>query len=1232
MAEASPNLPPSPATPGGLPEVRVEVKHGTARPSYLTLSDLGFLIGSVPGCDLRLPGANLPPVLCLLTRQEDGVFLRKLVPTQALFVNGRSVSSATLADGDRLTLGPVELVFQVQHSTPKPPGAGPALGLPRSEVEERVRALEARERQLEEQAQELDADRVIWHRRREEIERECRQQTEALQALRREAQERARPAPPPVEVDGLTREKQELQTVRQELTTIRQQLYDRYRERRDRLSGLQEAVDRAARKVQEQKRASDAEAARLASLRAELDDRAAALDGSVREIAAARERLEEERRLLEDGQRRREETLTARSAECDARHQQLQAEAQALEKVRAEYQADLVRLDRREALLEEQQKELEARAQEVEVRFERLQSESRDLEDQARRLDESHSRLAAESERVARESADVEPRRAELMQRAAELEGQQAMLATLRSRLERMREDVRRESQLLTEQQTRQEAAEFDLAQRLREAERLRAGLDAERQSWEQERRRYEERGSVLESAVARMREAQDKLAAEEQRLRQREQEFEARAAEQQEQVALVQARAAQLSELQQRLDADRNNLREREAVLSRAEQTRAVLQEQLQRRSEELAARQRALAEQAQRQGEAAAGYQASLAGVEERHAELERERQQAELRLATLAQEADARRAEIEAREQQLDALRQKMQLVGQAVAAERKALAAERARRGIEEEAIELAVAQRRAELEACRQEVLALQAQWPEQEQQGRAVVERLGQARDQLRESLAELHAYASQGRDDLDGLRHQVRTESEQVRQQEAALQRARDEHRLNVAAFRQQIIDWQGQVSEMRRALAQGEAELERRHAEVEERARQVGAVTERLAKQAEELDQQQRQVGERRAEVERHLADMREWYRKKLRELALSRTDAVPVPVTDLGTEEAERDVLALTGDIGPGDRQLGELLRSLELMDAETLGALLVEAHRQRRSLRQVLLAGNYLTLYQLALIEAGNLDGLVLGPTRVIDRLRTTSHEASYRVFDPRRGQEVVLRILAEADAQDAVRPDEFRQRFAAAATVQHPNVAATLEVLEVADRPAVLQEWLSGLPAPDWPPLTAVPGVWYRLLGQAALGLHTAHEAGLIHGHLHAGLVLMTTDGTLKLVGFGEPPWLGEPPPGDAEATPPDSVAEDVAADLAALGRIASGWAAVAARKGGKAKSLPESLQTILHRLSPEAGSEQYASAADLLDALDQAGADVPANAEAWDRLLRHVRDHAPAESALRRSA
>jgi hypothetical protein len=191
------------------------------------------------------------------------------------------------------------------------------------------------------------------------------------------------------------------------------------------------------------------------------------------------------------------------------------------------------------------------------------------------------------------------------------------------------------------------------------------------------------------------------------------------------------------------------------------------------------------------------------------------------------------------------------------------------------------------------------------------------------------------------------------------------------------------------------------------------------------------------------------------------------------------------------------------------------------------------------------------------------------------------------------------------------------------VAATFEVLEIGGRPAALQEWFAGLPSGDWPALAAVPGVWFRLLSQAALGLHTAHQAGLVHGNLRPGQVVFTADGVLKLCGFGEPAWLAlEPPPDDADAS--------VAADLAALGRCAAAWAApVVEKKAPKPKPLPDSLQGVLRRLC--GGAEPYSDAAALLEELDAAGAAVSPNAAAWERFVRQVREQSGA-APLRRSA
>src|SRR5262249_23222616 len=154
--------------------------------------------------------------------------------------------------------------------------------------------------------------------------------------------------------------------------------------------------------------------------------------------------------------------------------------------------------------------------------------------------------------------------------------------------------------------------------------------------------------------------------------------------------------------------------------------------------------------------------------------------------------------------------------------------------------------------------------------------------------------------------------------------------------------------IAWQSQVAEIKQALHLDETRIDRRQAEIDERGQVVEATSAQLARQAEELLQQERVVAERRGEMNRHLADMREWDRKKLRELA--RVDeppdgdpagaapngsavVVPMPPAEAGEADAdgdlrpaaevagtERGILSLTPEVDPGDRQLGDLLRSL------------------------------------------------------------------------------------------------------------------------------------------------------------------------------------------------------------------------------------------------------------------------------------------------------------------------
>ena len=59
--------------------------------------------------------------------------------------------------------------------------------------------------------------------------------------------------------------------------------------------------------------------------------------------------------------------------------------------------------------------------------------------------------------------------------------------------------------------------------------------------------------------------------------------------------------------------------------------------------------------------------------------------------------------------------------------------------------------------------------------------------------------------------------------------------------------------------------------------------------------------------------------------------------------------------------------------------------------------------------------------------------------------------------------------------------------------------------------------------------------------------------------------------------------------------------------------------------------SVLYRLAAE-GDAGYRDVKGLLDDLQNAAGAIPANAEAWDRLLKYVREHGTAEATLRQSA
>ena len=1209
-----------------LPDVQLEVRQGRTRSAAYTLNDVDFLIGSVPGCDLRVPPMEAPAVLCLFARHAGGVSLRKLAPTQSILVNGRSASHLDLADGDRVQLGTIDIRVHVAAAL-APAVPSPNLANAERELQEKV--LKFREQVVQLQNEKADFERVrqqsAKQRQPDTANRETQREELLLQLRKSESLLEERAA-------EIQHQKDELAKVRQEMADLRRQLYDHYQDRRDQLIAMKEDLEKAKLEFQERDKKLRLEEQDAADRRQRDEKRQDELDRRGAELTQQAIQFEDERRQHQQLQ----DDLAAQNADLVQREAAQSEIARDLASKLKQYDADVLRLNRLQNKLEEREIEQKQQTDELTRQREQLTLDRAEFEQQLLDLDEGRVKLTDETERLAAQKQEQDALGRQLAERGAALEGQQATLTVLRSRLERLREEIRGRELQLDEQRAQQDARDIELTRRHKETLQMQGAVESEQKQYAQEREQWVQRSAIMESAVRQLKLAQEQLALDAERIGRETQELEQRGQQAREADSILQGRLAQVAQTQERLELERQSVRERSVNLVQREQACEALQEQLRRRSEEIGLGQKEIADRREE-------HQSKVSALAEKQQQLDRRDQELKQQIEAWQRELEQKTEALQKQHAEVAGFSDKHQEQMNHLAIQRKSHAEERAQFHLEQQTAVETLAQARAEFEAMRREAQALIQQLPDAELRAGTAMDRLSNAREQLRNHLNEIHQYVRQCQDELEQLRGRLQADLGKLEIQEQSLRKNQDEHRLAMVAFRQQLIDWQGQIAELKRLLARDETRLERRQAQADERARAMDAQSQRLAEHAEELQEQERAVADRRLEMDSHLVDMREWYRRKLRELAgiplvpdsLGETDAAILPLPEApadsvptgedgepGIVPTGRSILSIGGAVDQGDQKLGQVLGDLQLIETDTLTALLAEARRQRRSLRQVLLASGVITLYQLALIEAGNVQGLMLGPVRVIDRLRNAAHEAVYRVFDPRRGTEAVLRHLAEADMTDAVRPDEFRQRFTQA-MLNDPHLGNTLEVLELLGRPAAMQEWLSGLTATDWPPLAAAPGVCYRLLTQAAQGLAVAHQAGVVHGHLSDTLLLLTGDGVLKICGLGEPPWLSGAVH-DEEPTVRD--------DLRALGKIASGWCTpTGVRKGPKTKPLPEALVSVLYRLAAD-GDAGYQSATELLDDLQKAAGAIPANAEAWDRLLKYVRDHGSAEASLRQSA
>jgi len=140
------------------------------------------------------------------------------------------------------------------------------------------------------------------------------------------------------------------------------------------------------------------------------------------------------------------------------------------------------------------------------------------------------------------------------------------------------------------------------------------------------------------------------------------------------------------------------------------------------------------------------------------------------------------------------------------------------------------------------------------------------------------------------------------------------------------------------------------------------------------------------------------------------------------------------------------------------------------------------------------------------GTRLGPYEVLAAIGAGGMGEVYRARDTRLGRDVAIKVLPAAFAADPDRLRRFEQEARAIAALNHPNIC---QIHDIGPGYLVL-EFVEGEPLHG---PTAVDEA-VRLARQMASALEAAHQRNILHRDLKPANILITREGTAKLLDFG----------------------------------------------------------------------------------------------------------------------
>ena len=168
--------------------------------------------------------------------------------------------------------------------------------------------------------------------------------------------------------------------------------------------------------------------------------------------------------------------------------------------------------------------------------------------------------------------------------------------------------------------------------------------------------------------------------------------------------------------------------------------------------------------------------------------------------------------------------------------------------------------------------------------------------------------------------------------------------------------------------------------------------------------------------------------------------------------------------------------------------------------------------------YLTPWHSSKVLKGDTEGYFLGGYRVLYKIASGSFGRVFRAEDPQTGTVVAIKVLRRRWTEDPHKVELFEREGRLGMAMHHPNIVNILAVNK--DRPTgqhfIVMEFVEGGNLRDFLGIRKKlePKEAVRLLEECSAALAYAYSRNMTHRDLKLTNVLISTQGSAKLVDFG----------------------------------------------------------------------------------------------------------------------